>query len=806
MPTAARFLLCCLVVASWPAVAAAREETAPTLEPAVAAPPPSSLTPAPQPPPIPAAVVQQTVAQPPVPEPVAPPLAPTGDQPPGAGPGRLNFKLNFTPEQGGGSAVGSAVNLDYKREDYAVLTGAVVLHYQDIELHADRAEIDLTAKQVIAQGNVIIDQGPKRLTGNTANFDLTTKTGRVLAATAYLAPDYYFTGVEIDKVGDDTYTIVDGVFTSCEQRVPDWSFRIHRATVTVGGYAHIYGGTMRAKRLPLFYTPWLVWPAMKDRASGFLVPAVHYSSKRGAAINVGYYQTLGDSYDTTIHLEPFFRGSLGIGDEFRYHPTEGTAGDLIGYYIRDEPTHSNRWMVNYNHLTEDLPYGMRAVVHIEDYSDVNYLRDFLHDFNLATLRSFESRAFLTGNWGPSLFNLLLNDNRTYENNGTTYVKAIEQRKLPELSYSLRSTQLWSSPLYLQVQGSADYLDLTRLDLYSGRYGRLDLFPQLTLPVNLVPWLSLSLTGGDRLTYYGGRVVTEPLTGVSSFLHQSLVRNLPLGSAELVGPSISRIYDFEIGNYAKFRHLVEPRITYTYQGSYKNFDEVPLFDEVDSQALNNSVRVALQSRVLGKSGGEGASARELLFLEIARNYSLDKTQPLQASPDGKQSSEGGPLQGTVRVTTTESTNVQAQVMYNTLLSHVGSVSVSANQSFGGGNAIGASWFVSYLPNQIQTTGNGTLIQTFVPVGDQIRINGQATIIKDRLAMQAGFAYDITNHLLQQQDVALNFSSQCYGFRIEYSDFRTLTGPTLNNRNIRFTLTLKGIGPLIDVNSRSTTTGP
>jgi LPS-assembly protein len=731
--------------------------------------------------------------------------APTG-QPPGSGPGRLNFTLHFAAEKGAGTATGSAATLDYKRDDYAVLTGNVDLHYQDIELHADHVEIDLTSKQAMAQGNVVIDQGPKRLTGNTGNFDLDAKTGRMLDATAYLAPDYYFSGAEIDKVGDETYTIIDGLFTSCEQDLPDWSFRIKRATVTLGGYAHIRGGTMKAKSLPLFYTPWLLWPAMNERAAGFLIPSIHYSSERGAALNLGYFQPLGESYDTTFHLEPFTSGSIGVGDEFRYHPTQGTTGDFLGYFIRDNFTNTDRWMVDYNHVTEDLPFGMRAVVHVEDYSDINYLRDFLRDYNLSTLRSFESRAFISGAWGPSLFTLLLNDNKTYENDGTAYIPEIDQKKLPEITYNLRSTQLWSSPLYFQVQSSADYLDLNRVDLYSGTYGRFDLFPQLTLPIKTFPWMSLSLTGGDRFTYYGARVLTDPVSEAETLVHQTLIRNLPLGSVELVGPSFSKIYDFNLFDYAKFKHIIQPRVTYTYQGDFKNIDEVPLFDDVDSQALSNSVRVALQNRVLAKGAEEDASSREVLFVELARNISFDKTQPLQNSPDGLRTSQEGPLEGTARVTTSDTTNVQTQLDYNTLLDHVSSVSFSGNKGFGGGNSLSATWFVTYLANQIQTTGTGTLVDTFAPVGNQIRLSGQWMAIKDKLAFQGAVSYDFTNHLFQQSDIAINYNSQCYGIRLEYNDFKTLAGPTLDNRDIRFTLTLKGLGPLIDINNRSSATSP
>src|SRR6185436_18414129 len=329
-------------------------------------------------------------------------------------PDAITFDLKFPADQGGGSASGSALDLEYKRDDYAVLTGKVRIHYQDVDLQADRAEIDLDTKIVTATGNVILDQGPRRLTGATAEFDLDTKTGTLSEATAQVSPDYYFTGDQIAKISDNEYTVTDGVFTSCSQKVPDWSFRLGTARVEVEAYAHIHNASMRAKKLPVFYTPYILWPVKRDRSSGFLIPNIGYSDRRGAEIGLAYYQTLGRSYDTTFYVDLFSENYLGIGNEFRYRPTEGTRGSLIAYTIRDPLANTFgqdewRWKIEGAHVTNDLPFGMRGVVNFQEFSDFNFFRDFERDFDRNSLRFLDSRAFVTGNWGPHLLNFLLND-------------------------------------------------------------------------------------------------------------------------------------------------------------------------------------------------------------------------------------------------------------------------------------------------------------------------------------------------------------------------------------------------------------
>ena len=150
---------------------------------------------------------------------------------------------------------------------------------------------------------------------------------------------------------------------------------------------------------------------------------------------------------------------------------------------------------------------MRGVVQYQDYSDFNFFRDFERDFDRNTLRFIDSRAFVTGNWGPHLLNLLLDDRETFVN---LQSDTLVQRRLPELEYRLRSTQIGKTPFYLELDSSLDYLDIVAARAATrAQYGRFDLFPQLTLPVRTFPWLYLSVTGGERLTWYGDTLERRP---------------------------------------------------------------------------------------------------------------------------------------------------------------------------------------------------------------------------------------------------------------------------------------------------------
>jgi TonB family protein len=473
--------------------------------------------------------------------------------------------------------------------------GNVVIHYQDITIRADQVSVDLAGKIVEAQGNVIVDQGPSRITGATARFDLTTKLGTITQASAAMEGDFFFTGDSVTKTSETTYVIEDGIFTACEGEVPPWSFRVRHAEVELDGYARIKGASMRVKSAPVFYLPYMLWPTKADRSSGLLVPKIGNSNDRGVYLGLAYYHVFGRSYDSTLYMDLWSRDYYGLGAEFRYQPSAETEGILQAYSIWDPVSDDQRWKVLWDHQTSNLPFGLRGVLHYEDYSDFTFFRDFERRLDDKSKNAVYSSGFVSGSWGNHSVNLLVDRRQNFSNN-----RSVELSQLPELQYRLRSTRLGSLPLYLALDTSANYFSVDRSESYQGEYSRLDLSPSLKMPLSSWPWLSASLTFGERLTWYGDSVVESTL-GPTSFTGESLSRSVPFANAEIVGPSFSRVFDGGIGSFAKLKHIIEPRFDYRYAEEFEEQNEVPLFDEIDSPRTGHEGRVALINRLLGKPG-------------------------------------------------------------------------------------------------------------------------------------------------------------------------------------------------------------
>ena len=695
---------------------------------------------------------------------------------------RISFEVPFPEDQGGGTATGTAGNLEYLRENYVIASGGVEVRYQDMEFQGQQVELDLETKVVTARGDVIVDQGPNRMTGDTLTFDLETKTGSMTNAKAFVDPDMYFEGEEIAKVGEESYTVKDGMVTSCSGDSPAWNFRVASARVDIEGFARGKHGRFRVKKMPLLYTPYMMYPATTERKSGFLFPNLGYSERQGGVLGLAYFQTLGESADTTFYLDLYTEKYTAVGNEIRYRPTEATQGFFEGYIVDDPESDDLRWKLNWTHTSDDLPWGMRGVVRYRNFSDFDFFRDFERDFNKISIRRLRSSGFVTGSWGQHSFTLLVADEETFVNDNTTVTK----RRLPEAEYRLRATQLGRLPIYLDMLGSVDYFSQERTDAFDFTYARADLLPQLTFALSSLPWLSASVIAAPRVTWYSDSLDEEE-PGLSG---ESLTRTLFNTNGTLVGPSIAKIYNSNKGFFSKYKHIVEPRWSFNYLNDFDDQDRVIEFDEIDRLQPTSVVRYDFINRLLAKPPDEmGLGAREIMSLSIAQAFSLDEDRPLQRSSDGTRTSKAGPVAVQYRYNPTQRANLEARLSYNTLFSGLNNTSLTAGFRFGQ-HALGTTWVTRFNAETGKTRGN------------QLRFLAGLQLWPNRVRLDSQLNYDFVTQVLQSQRYVISITAQCFGIRLEYQELDLVDN---DDRRFRFALSLKNIGTFIDLTGGSTTGG-
>ena len=686
------------------------------------------------------------------------------------------FRFIQGPKAGGGEVkwtVAENGTVEVEKDEYVLLERDVRIEYQDIKLRADKVTYNLRTKDVNADGHVIIDQGPTRLTASNAVYNLDSKTGTFFNSTATMDPSMYFAGDRIEKIDADTYRLTNGVFTSCDLDRPAWSFRVGSADVTLDDYAYLKDISFRARNVPVFWAPRLVWPTKRDRSKGFLIPRALFSTRFGQRLELGYYVPIGDSADVTAFADLNTKGFFGTGAELRYVPSENVKIGQASAHIVNNPealevnesgqveeVRRTEWKYQLQHAQENLPGGFRGVVDVQDYSDLDFFREYDRDSRLQTLSNIYSSAYLTRNRPKYSLNIL-SDRRdlVFANARQRY------EQLPSLQFRMYPQRISNTPVYFSMESSASRLRTGGVSATGERtidadYQRADIFPTLSLQLRTPSWFSIKPEISARQTWYSQSLDDTTTPGVKE--EDSITRFYAQGQVEVVGPSFSRVFNKSIGNFLRFKHVIEPRFRYVYTSNVDNQNRVIRFDSVDSPYLpivRDSVEYSLTQRILGKEAGENGNSREVLSFSLRQSVALSDPFPRAG---GSSSVRGEhkftPLFATLRFNPYQSMTVDATATFGNVSHQLDQVSLSANLVGTGTNSdkyLGLTYFASLLPPG-RTEGDSS----------QVRVRGGSSLVKDRIRTDIELNFDAERGTFLEQRYVTGWTGSCYGIALEY----------------------------------------
>ncbi len=657
-----------------------------------------------------------------------------------------------------------------EEESLCLWTGNVKIYYQDVTLACDEVLYNGSSMDLVARGNVVVDQGPSRFTADELHYNLRSKTGLFLNATGFVSPMYTFSGQSIEKLDETRYRVDRAVFTTCDDdtRHPPWSFHLKKANLQVEGYGRFTSSTVKIQGVPVFYLPYMVWPIKKERSPGLLMPGFGYSDRLGAYIGLPVYFPLGRSWDTTFVFEYFSNGYYGVGNELRGTPFQNSTGLLDLYSIYDQENAEWQWRVNGHYDQADV-FGFRLQAQVENLSDPDFFQNFERTFEANTRRDVYSYLFLTQSWGPYSLNLSADHRTTFLTNVDTTLA-----RLPEAELRVRSTRLFNSDVYWNLVSSVNLFDIDKGNDLVSTYWRGDVFPTLNYTLPGPPWLTVTPRVGGRYTYYTARYSATQ----TEYINQPIDRAYVAAGVDIGGPSISRVFNKPRWGFSKFKHLIEPRIEYAYlQGIGEDNTEIPIADEVDSTPLRNRVRLSLANRLFGRSE-KSLSSVELGSFELFQDYSFARA--LSYGPDGTTSNLA-PVIASLRVTPSPGTGLDARASYDWLNRNLASISMTGTGRTGFGS-LSLTWYAGFNP----ITGDR--------VSSQVR-----TLIN---FMKPGFpvtaalhvAYDIEQKEIQQQRYQIGWKGGCWAISAEYRDLKIGLYPT---RDFRIIIELKGIGSLPEI---------
>ncbi len=486
--------------------------------------------------------------------------------------------------------------------------GQVDLQQNQTRLQADQVHYNILTGAADAVGTAVLQDPDGTLSGQSMNVNIKTGVGVAQYAHGFIAAyNFHISGDEISKLGEASYRIKNGTFTTCDGDVPAWKFGASELDVTVGGFARAKHVKFYLYDIPVLYVPYLAYPVSDKRESGFLLPMFGYSAERGAQISLAYYQVMGRNMDATLYLDYFSDMGIGTGLQYRYMFGDDNEGVANIYYVSsngdsDFSDLDDRFAYRWDHLGT-LAGDVRVSADVEYVSDREYFEDFGEVAEEYDKDEVESTIALSRRWGNlSLTGQILytKDLELDADNDTTL------QRLPEIQLDYNRTRLGNSPFYFSFDSTSTYF-WRREGLKGER-------------VDMRPALSAFFQPGDILE-------VEPEVGYRERLYWTSSEGPGFEHAENMDFStrfsgrVSRVFDLgRTQGLTKVKHSIEPEVTYFYTPNTKQSD-LPYFDSTDRIENRNEVEYALVNRFIGRFVEESnrPTYRELGYLRLSQSH-------------------------------------------------------------------------------------------------------------------------------------------------------------------------------------------
>jgi len=511
-------------------------------------------------------------------------------------------------------------------DNLLVATGNVEVTRGGGRLLADRVEINRETGDAVAIGRAIFYDGDDRFTGDRIEYNIKTGTGVIYNADVHAAPYYRLTGERVERVGESVYKVHHGIFTTCEDEPPAWSFRMNDATADLEDFIYGWNVSFWVKSLPAIpYFPFFAAAIRNDRQSGFLPPQFGTSTKKGFFSEIPFFWAISDSQDATVTFDTYANRGFGGQLEYRYVLSRDDRGRMYGFFV-DEVFKQSDWR-GFGSIKHDwqIAPGLSLRADLNAVSDDSVLRDYESSLQTRSAQRAESNLFLTKTW-PN-WNFV---SRIYWYQDLTTERPVELQRVPELTLTgIRQTLPGVPGGLYQVDTSFD--NFLR---YAGSEGaRFDLHPVVSRPIPLGGYATVTPFVGGRVTAYSTTVtgVHFPVAGglaIEDTNGEPRVRELIEYGADAESRA-SRVYDVGgWGGLDKVLHSIEPHVHYIRIEGH-NFYGLPLWtNQTDRIPEANWFEYSLTNRIRGRTlapEGTEADRLDVFKLVLASAYDMEKQQ-------------------------------------------------------------------------------------------------------------------------------------------------------------------------------------
>ncbi|MBK1693776.1 organic solvent tolerance protein [Chromatium weissei] len=378
---------------------------------------------------------------------------------PRAGAGAINPRVQFTEtKQQPIDIVANRIDGN-QRTNIIELQGDIALCQQNQRVEADWSRYDRSSGQINAAGALYLETPQLRLTGDAAEYNLTTQQGSIDHARYRLSGNANLRGEAEHAwlLPEQVSRYQNILYTTCPPGHSDWSLKASTLELDqVNGMGTAHHARLRIADIPILYTPYLRFPIDGRRRSGLLTPSFGSSNETGTDITLPYYWNIAPNLDATLTPRYMSTRGLMLGAQVRYLSAMQEL-EVNAEVLPNDRRAPEQGLRDALRIEQRGQFGAHwsSVIDYSAVSDDQYLQEFGNRLDITSLRNLTRRADLT--YGGNGWHLLTRM-QEFQTVDTSIAPANRPYgQLPHIALNL-DPQRWHDWLEYGITTQYDYFD------------------------------------------------------------------------------------------------------------------------------------------------------------------------------------------------------------------------------------------------------------------------------------------------------------------------------------------------------------
>ena len=308
--------------------------------------------------------------------------------------------------------------------------GNAVLEYKDMQIQAEKIELNLESLDVVAEGNVNLKMKMRQIKASSLEYNLGSEEGVIFSpegnegSLSYRAEKAYLYPELIE--------LKDASFTTCDLSYPHYDVKARQVEIYLEEEIIMRNVTFYLGKIPSYWTPFVI--RRFNEENRILLPGFGYSQFAGWYVKSGYYLYASSDFQATFHLDYMQKKGWADGLDVSYRLKNG-GGSMQSYRIREKDTSELRWRTKLQHY-QALSKSTTLRLRLDRLSDEEFSKEYFGEEYRTSFIALDKRGSTYS--ARFLAEAKLNP----------FPEQFVER-LPQLSFYLLPRKIGRAPLYLR---------------------------------------------------------------------------------------------------------------------------------------------------------------------------------------------------------------------------------------------------------------------------------------------------------------------------------------------------------------------